>query len=438
MSSSNPPNGEHRGARHEGASASQAGRTPADADTGHLPLAGLRVADFCWIGAGSYTTKILGDLGADIIKIETSTRLDSLRMAGPYKDGKPGVNRSGYFADRNSSKRSITIDMKHPLAHGLAERLIAQSDIVTNNFAAGVMEKFGLGPADCARIRPDIIYLAMSMQGSQGPQHDFRGTGSSIAALTGIQELSGLPDRVPAGTGTNYPDHLPNPCHAAFAVLAALRHRRRTGQGQYIDFAQTEPMLALMGPTFLDLSVNGRLAQRHGNAHPWAAPHGVYPCAGADRWIALAVMDDAQWAGLVRAMDGPSWAHESRWNTTLDRHSGRAELDRHIAAWTTGQDAQRLMIRLQDHGVPAGAVQDARDVIHTDPQLAHRGHWVRLPHAEMGESLYNSLPFRLFRTRVQPRRPAPLLGEHTLGILHDLLALSDAEIDALQGEGVLR
>ena len=165
-----------------------------------LPLAGLLVADFCWIGAGSYTTKILGDLGADVIKIESSTRLDSLRLAGPYKDGKPGVNRSGYFADRNTSKRGITIDMKHPRALGVIRKLIARSDIVANNFAAGVMDKFGLGPADCAEIKPDIIYLAMSMQGSQGPQRDFRGTGSSIAALTGIQDLSGLPGRVPAET----------------------------------------------------------------------------------------------------------------------------------------------------------------------------------------------------------------------------------------------
>ncbi len=404
----------------------------------HLPLAGLRVADFCWIGAGSYTTKILGDLGADVIKIESSTRLDSLRLAGPYKDGKPGVNRSGYFADRNTSKRGITLDMKHPRALGVIGKLIARSDIVANNFAAGVMEKFGLGPQDCARIRPDVIYLAMSMQGSQGPQRDFRGTGSSIAALTGIQELSGLPDRVPAGTGTNYPDHLPNPCHAAFALLAALRHRRRTGQGQYIDFAQTEPMLSLLGPTFLDLTVNGRLQQRRGNDHPWAAPHGVYPCAGKDRWIAISVMDDAQWAALIAFMGRPAWALEERWQTLPQRHRERAELDRLLAGWTAGFDAQELMLKLQAKDVPAGAVQDAHDVTRVDPQLAHRGHWVRLPHAEMGESIYNNLPFRCSRTPVRPQRAAPLLGEHTREILRDLLGLADAEIDELQAEQVLK
>lgn len=401
-------------------------------------LAGLRVADFCWIGAGSYTTKVLGDLGADVIKIESSARLDSLRLAGPYKDGVAGVNRSGYFADRNTSKRGITVDMKHPKALPLMRQLIARSDIVANNFAAGVMEKFGLGPEDCARIRPDLIYLAMSMQGSQGPQRDFRGTGSSIAALTGIQALSGLPDRVPAGTGTNYPDHLPNPCHAAFALLAALRHRRRTGQGQYIDFAQTEPMLALMGPTFLDLTVNGHLQDRRGNDHPWAAPHGVYPCLGDDRWIAITVMDDAQWAALVATMGAPAWAADPRWAAQPARWHGRAALDAQLAAWTAAQEAGPLMARLQAAGVPAGAVQDARDVTRHDPQLAHRGHWVRLPHAEMGETLYNNLPFRLSRAEVRPTRPAPLLGEHTDEVLRDLLGLSADELAALHGEGVLR
>jgi benzylsuccinate CoA-transferase BbsF subunit len=403
-----------------------------------LPLAGLRIADFCWIGAGSYTTKIFGDLGADVIKIESSTRLDSLRLAGPYKDGKPGVNRSGYFADRNTSKRGITIDMKHPRALSVIRRLIERSDIVANNFAAGVMEKFGLGYEDCTRMKPDVIYLAMSMQGSQGPQRDFRGTGSSIAALTGIQDLSGLPDKVPAGTGTNYPDHLPNPSHAAFALLAALRHRHRTGKGQYIDFAQTEPMLCLMGPTFLDLTVNGRLQQRRGNDHPWTAPHGVYPCAGNDRWIAITVMDDAQWAALVACMGRPAWALEARWQTIPQRYRARAELDALLAGWTRGRDAQELMLQLQARGIPAGAVQDAHDVTRVDPQLAHRGHWVRLPHAEMGESIYNNLPFRFSGIPVRPSRPAPLLGEHTREVLRELLGFGAAEIDQLQQEQVLK
>eukprot|EP01041_Mallomonas_annulata_P018373 gene18373-37278_t len=186
----------------------------ATATSSTLPLAGIRVADFCWLGAGSYCTKLLADMGADVIKIESSARLDSLRLAPPYKDGISGINRSGYFADRNTSKRSITIDMKHPKALGLVSRLIERSDIVSNNFTPGVMEKFGLGYESVRKMRPDIVYLAMSMQGSEGPERSYLGYGASMVSLTGLHDLSGLPEREPAGTGTNYPDHIPNPCHA--------------------------------------------------------------------------------------------------------------------------------------------------------------------------------------------------------------------------------
>jgi benzylsuccinate CoA-transferase BbsF subunit len=177
---------------------------------------------------------------------------------------------------------------------------------------------------------------------------------------------------------------------------------------------------------------------RRGNDHPWAAPHGVYPAAGTDRWIAITVMDDSQWAALVDAMGRPAWALEARWETMPLRYRERAELDGLIAAWTAKHDKQELMLKLQRKGIPAGAVQDAHDVTRTDPQLAHREHWVRLPHAEMGESLYNNLPFRFTRTPVKPRRPAPLLGEHTREILHGMLGLSKGEIDELEAEQVLR
>lgn len=403
-----------------------------------LPLHGIRIADFSWLGAGSYATKILADMGADVIKIESSTRLDSLRMGAPYKDGKPGVNRSGYFADRNTSKRSITIDMKHPRALGLIRKLIVQSDIVANNFTPGVMEKFGLGYPETQAMKPDIIYLAMSMQGAEGPESGYLGYGSSIVSLTGLQHLSGLPGREPAGTGTNYPDHIPNPCHAAFAVLAALRFRRRTGIGQYIDLAQLEPTVALLGPTLLDLTVNGRNHECNGNRHEWAAPHGVYPCAGEDRWIAIAAMTDAHWAALVAVLGSPAWAAEDRWTTVVARHRDSAELDRLLGIETAKWKAEELMTALQAKGVPAGVVQNAEDVIKHDPQLAARGHWIKLPHAEMGDALYNAPPFRFSRTSVQLHAPAPLLGEHTREICLELLGVSNAEVDELIAQEVLK
>jgi len=403
---------------------------------GRVPLQGVRVADFTWIGAGSYATKILADFGADVVKIESGKRVDSLRLAAPYKDGVKGVNRSGYFADRNTSKRSITIDMKHAEALGLVKRLIAKSDIIANNFTPGVMDRFGLDYEAVRKMKPDIIYLSMSMQGSAGPQSGYLGYGSSMASVTGFQHLTGLPGREPAGTGTNYPDHVPNPCHSAFAVLAALRHRRRTGEGQRIDIAQTEPTIALLGPAILDLTVNGHLQQPRGNDHPTAAPYGVFRCSGEDRWIAICVMNDAQWQALHAVLREPEWMRSPEWGTEASRHARRAELAEKLHAETAKWSAEELMQTLQAHGVPAGVVENAGDVIERDPQLAHRKHWVSLEHPEMGRTLYNAPPFRCSRTPVALSKPAPLLGQHTLEICRDLMELSEDEIKRLEAAGV--
>jgi benzylsuccinate CoA-transferase BbsF subunit len=402
-----------------------------------LPLAGVRVTDFTWIGAGSYTTKILADAGADVIKIESIDRVDSLRLAAPYKDGVKGVNRSGYFADRNSSKRSLTLNMKHPRALELVSRLIRQSDLVSNNFTPGVMDRFGLGYDAVRALKPDIIYLAMSMQGGTGPQRHYLGYGATMAAVTGIQHLTGLPGREPAGTGTNYPDHLPNPCHAAFAVLAALWHRRRTGEGQRIDMAQTEPTVALLGPAVLDYTLNGHVAQARGNRHLDAAPHGVYACTGDDRWVAICVMNDAQWQGLRTALHDPAWTRDDALQTSQGRLARAAELDTRLNDETARHDAQVLVERLQACGVPAGRVNTAADVI-ADPQLNHRGHWLTLVHPEMGPSLYNAQPFRNSRRPAGEARPAPLLGQHTHEICTTLLGLDEDEISLLAQEGALR
>lgn len=401
-------------------------------------LEGLRVTDFCWLGAGAYTTKLLADFGADVIKIETIERLDSLRMAAPYKDGKAGINRSGYFADRNTSKRSMALDMKQPEALAIATKLIKSSDIVANNFTPGVMEKFGLSYEEVRRIKPDIIYLSMSMNGSSGPERDFLGYGASMVALTGLQDLTGQPGRDGTGPGTNYPDHVPNPCHAAFALLAAIRHRRRTGEGQRIDLAQIEPMIALMGPTILDRTVNGRKTARVGNEHSYAAPHGVYPCAGEDRWIAIAVLTDEAWHALCAVLGNPDWSRDTAWATSASRWEQRHALDERLAAETRHWTAEALMGALQARGVAAGVVQNARDVMVADPQLAWRRHWVKMTHPEMGETVYNAPPFRFSSTRVELRGPAPLLGQHTREIARELLDLDDARIDDLVERGVFR
>jgi benzylsuccinate CoA-transferase BbsF subunit len=399
------------------------------------PLAGLRVADFTWIGAGAYTTKILADFGAEVIKVESSTRMDPLRATAPFKDGQQGVNRSGYFADRNSSKRAMQLNLKHPDGQMIARQLIAKSDIVANNFTPGIMDKLGLGYDVIAADQPNIIYLSMSMQGAHGPESGYVGFGLTIAALTGMQYLSGQPDRTPMGTGTNYPDHLPNPCHAAFAVLAALHHRRKTGQGQFIDFAQTEPTIALLGTAMVDYAVNGHDAGRCGNDHPLHAPHGAYPCRD-QRWISIAIETDMQWRALVAQLDLGHVLPDGNWSEAAQRHNGRKVLDACIAQRTLKWEVHALMHALQATQVPAGVAQNIAELVDQDPQLAHRQHWVWLDHAEMGKTLYNAPPFRLSRTGFAMEVAAPLLGEHTDEVCRDLLGISQADVVRFRADGV--
>jgi benzylsuccinate CoA-transferase BbsF subunit len=403
-----------------------------------LPLSGIRIADFSWVGAGPITTKFFSDLGADVIRIESSTRVDPVRLTPPFKDGKIGADRSGYFADRNTNKRSITLNLKHPRGGETARAIIARSDIVANNFSPGTMERFGLGYQDIVSFKPDVIYLAMSMQGMNGPHRDFIGFGLTIGSLAGLQYLTGPRERLPVGTSTNYSDHIPNPCHGAFAVLAALRHRRRTGEGQLIDLAQTEPTIAVLGPALMDFTVNGRIQERQGNDHPQAAPHGVYPCQGDDRWIAICVMNDAQWPKLAESLGHPEWALESRWSSAAGRCADRAAIDQLVANATSQRNAEDTMLLLQRFGVPAGMVQDARELLTADPQLAHREHWIRLDHPQMGNTVYSAPPYRFSGFSAAPTRHAPLLGEHTVEVLRDLLGMSPGEIEDLAAQGVLQ
>ncbi len=400
------------------------------------PLEGIRIVDFCWVGAGSYATKLLADQGADVIKIESRARVDGIRLSAPFAGGKMGVNASGYFADRNTSKRSCTINMKTERGQEIARALVKDCDVVTNSFTPGVMDRFGLGWDDVHEMNPKAVYLAMSMQGDGGPERHYMGYGLTISALVGLHALSGIPGRLPVGTGTNYPDHIPNPCHAAFAVLAALRHARRTGRGQFIDLAQTEATISVLGPSMLYQQVAGRDPDPIGNGHDLYAPHGVYPCKGEDRWIAIAVRSDTEFAALADVVELDSELVGSLGSVDARRRSAE-RLDEAIGRSTRNLDAHELTARLQAVGVPAAPVQDAKGVVDEDPQLAERGHWVRLDHAEMGETLYNAPPFRFSRTDGEIRIPAPLIGEHTMDVCTELLGMDPGAVENLIEEGVL-
>ena len=398
------------------------------------PLDGVRIADFSWVGAGPFLTKPLADHGAEVIKIESRVRTDVIRSMPPFRDGVPGPDRSGYFADRNSSKRSICLDLRDPAARELALRLIAVSDVVVNNFTPGTMDRLGLGYGAARAVRPDVVYLEMPMQGGSGPHRDFRGYGLSIAAAGGLFGLSGYPDLPPVGTGTNYPDHVPNPLHGAIAVLAALLRRRRTGLGCYIELAQLESTANVIGPALVAAAA-GHEIERAGNDDPVAAPHGVYPCAGQDRWCAVSVTGDEQWRALVRVLGSPEWAAD--FATPDARRAGRDRLDSLIGSATRDWKGPDLADALTVAGVPAAPVQDAADLLERDPQLAARGHFVRLQHPVMGESVYSGIPYRLSRTPGRLRSPAPLLGADTHDVCTRLLGLDEAGYRRLSETGAI-
>jgi benzylsuccinate CoA-transferase BbsF subunit len=401
------------------------------------PLSGLRILDFTWVGAGALATKLLADLGADVIKIESRARPDNLRLAPPYRDGRDGLEGSGYFATRNSSKRSFALDMRLEAARKVALRLVAEADIVASNFRPGVMDRWGLGYEAVKARNPNVVYLTMPMQGADGPHASFTGFGSTIAALSGLVSLSGLPDRPPVGTGTHFPDHVPNPGHALVAVLAALVYRARTGEGQAVEVSQLESTINVIGPAIVEASLaHGRPQLRAGNRAPGASPRGVFPCAGADSWVAVTCRSDLEWRALVDVLGLEDAGVDARYATLDARHANEDTLEERVAAATRRFQRDDLVRRLRDRGVPAAPVNSSKDVL-VAPDLVARGFWRRLEHPVIGEVSIPRPPMRFASGAPGVLGRPPLLGEHTREVAREVLGMPDEEIDRLASEGVL-
>lgn len=399
------------------------------------PLAGLRVADFTWVGAGPFATKQFAEFGAEVIKVESTVRPDDIRSMHPFKDGIAGINRSGYFANRNPNKKSIVLNLRSEEGRRLALELIARSDVVANNFTSGVMDRLGLSYDRCKEVNPRVIYLSMPLMGNDGPDRDARGYGLMLGAMTGFIGMSGHPDGLPIGTGTNYPDHVPNPLHAAIAVMAALRHRDLHGEGQEIELSQFESTLNVLGGAILEASLTGHVPARQGNAEAGSAPHGVYRCAGDNQYCAIAVANDKQWAALLSVLKDDRLSAD-RWRTAEGRAADQATLDECIEECTSSLQAWVLASALCASGVPASAVADARDVTMHDAQLAHRKHWVTLSHPEMGLSIYDAAAAKLSRTPGGLQTAAPCLGEHTEEVVCGLLGVTKGEFTSLKERGI--
>jgi benzylsuccinate CoA-transferase BbsF subunit len=390
------------------------------------PLAGIRVLDFTWVVAGPVTTRILADLGADVIKVERKDAVDF------------GDRRGGLSGTLMRGKRSVVLDLRQPRAQAIARALALCSDVVVDNFSARVMTNLGLDWATLAVTKPDVICVRMTGYGLTGPDRDNVSYGPTLQALTGYTLLMGEPGGDPAGFGYSYSD-LASGHMGALAVLAAVFERRRTGRGQLVDLAQQEAVASLVGPVLLERAANGGASAPVGNASQEgaAAPHGIYPCAGDDRWIAITVFTDAEWRGLVASMGRPEWALDPRLSTVDGRLARVRDVDAGVASWTRTMDAHIAASRLQANGVPAGLVADAADVCAGDPALAARGHFADVPTPEGRTVRIDGPPVLLSGTPARVRGPGPLLGEHTDEVLRTLLAYDDDAIAGLRRDGVV-
>ena len=398
------------------------------------PFEGLRVLDFCWVVIGPMTTRYFSDFGATVLRVESSLRPDVIRHGLPFAEGKPGLNRSGYWANYNSGKLGLGLNMADERARKLAFRLATEwADVVTENFTPGTMEKWGLGYDEIRKGNPGVVMFSASMLGRGGPHDSQPGFGPVLTALSGHTNFTGWPDRVPVSPYGAYTDFLIP--HIAFsAVAAALDHKRRTGRGQHLDLSQLEAALYFAGPPILDYTANQRVQQRDGNRDSTMAPHAIYRCAGNDRWCAVACENDAQWQALAGLIGRPALGADPKFARFEGRKAREAELDDAIGSWTSALSPDEVMRRCQAAGVPAGAVRDSRDLF-TDPQHQSRGHFVFMDHPDMGRYASDANCFAL--SDASPEyRPSPLLGEHTEQIMREILGIPPDEYRALADEGV--
>lgn len=392
---------------------------------------GLKVLDFTWAAAGPIVTKQLADNGAKVIKVESRRHPDSVRLGGPFKDDKPGINRSGFFADFNSSKVGISIDTTHPLASEILHPLVAWADIIAESFRPGVMERWGLGYDRLQKINPTLIYLSSSLYGADGPWAEHPGYGAQGAALAGLHGLTGWPDRPPAAPKGAYTDSV-SPRFACAALMAALIHREKTGEGQRVELSQIEATVTFLTPQLLQYQDTGVAVERSGNADPHALCHGVFPCRGDDRWIAIEIWTEAEWTALGKVL-----GLEDAFSLLIARRPcDLSAMEAVVGNSTSSWDAFELMAALRSAGVSAGVALKGSDLLE-EPSLIRRNHFWELSHAEMGSLKYNGPAYRFEKTPSELTKAAPLLGEDTDAVLSELLCLSADQIARYRESGVL-
>ncbi len=402
------------------------------------PLEGIRVLDFTTAVAGPIAGFILGDMGAEVIKIEAPNGRHMQAPADrPPIEGAPDRpwNRLGLMNELNRSKLGFVVDVACAEGRDLFRLLAAQCDIVIENFAPRVMANLGIDYPDLAELKPDIILVSMPAFGKSGPYRARVSYGPGIDAMSGLSHLTGYAGGPPSKPGNFYCDQNAG-LLAAFAALSALWHKRRTGEGQHVELAMIEGEMQLVSEALMDYSLNGRVQSRMGNRHPTMAPHGVYPCEGEDRWVAIACRDDDDFAELCETIGRPGLAADARYHDVVSRKRNEDALDAEIAAWTRTLGHRRVQELLQDAGVPAGAALDVAEMF-DDPQMRARGLFEVVHHPELGDSPHTRVAWKLRGTPAPVTVPAPRFGQDNDYVLRDLLGFGDDDIAALRANGVV-
>jgi benzylsuccinate CoA-transferase BbsF subunit len=394
-------------------------------------LSGLRVLDLCWVVAGPAVGRVLADHGAEVVRVESSTRLDTARLIGPFHGGEPSAESSILYGDVNAGKLGLTLNLGLEQARDVLRDLVRRSDVVLESFSPGVMDGWGLGYDELRALNESVIVLSTSLMGQTGPLGRFAGYGNIGAAMSGFQSLVGWPDRVPFGPYGPYSDYVA-PRFALVILLAALDRRAETGEGCHIDVAQVETAAYFLAPQIADYLEFGHVAERMGNRDPGMAPHGVYPSADG-AWVAIAARDDADWRAFAEQLG----VSDERFATAAGRLAHVDELDDLVGEWTGRQPAAAVEALLQEHGVPAHVALDSETAL-DDAQFRSRGHFVEVEHELYGKTVVQGSRQRLSRAPAVVGRAAPTLGRDNEHVLHELLGYDDARIAELDEVGALK
>ncbi|MDD5288260.1 MAG: CoA transferase [Dehalococcoidales bacterium] len=403
-----------------------------------LPLEGVRVVDFSWVWAGPSCAMFLASLGAEVIKIEGHRRTDPTRhgVVWPLPDEKPTVvkpNQGMSFNSVNLGKKSISLDLSKPEGLQLAKRIVAISDVVSDNLRAGAMKRMGLGYDVLRKLKPDLVAISLSSRGQEGPQKDYGGYATIHHAIGGGAYITGYPDDAPCASLGDI--DIINGATGAFVVLSALYHKMQTGEGQYIDYSQCEAVSSMNGESFLGYEMTGEVPERMGNAHPSYAPHNLYKCWGVDRWLALEIHSDEEFKKLAEVIGMPELPKDARFARMSARKKNEAKLDKIIEEWTSQRDRDWMVREFCKAGLAAAPSRDDKD-LYADPHLKARKAFATIDNPEIGKLELVGMPWHMSETKTE-LRCAPMLGQHNDYVLKELLGLSQPEVDELRRKDII-